>query len=288
MEEKQPYHSEEIDLFYLFRPFARLLRRIGAWLSHYLAVLQANLVLFAAIILVLTGLGFSLRFFVPTSYVTKGTFASRILPIAYCDIITKNLNEQIGEAQLPEELHLSEGLARNIRSISLTPVDVPLDSKDTTLRSFTFRLRLRKMEGLDSIQQALIGYFENNEYALKQKGLRRSMLLAVRSEITAKIASLDSLSPIVNNSIIPRSTGQGIILGQPIDPVNVYKAQVTYYEQRVEIDRDLANLSTLETVQSFYKLSRPNYPDFDQLFLYSFLISLVVALWMTPVYGKKV
>jgi hypothetical protein len=287
MEGNQPTHSEEIDLFYLFRPVGGLLRKTGSLISYYFLTLRANLLLFFAIVFVLSALGFSLRYFVPSFYVTQGTFASRLLPPDYCAILTESLDKQLGEPSLAATLHLSDGAADNIQSISLTPMNELLEMKDSNLRSFRIRMRLNNMETLDTIQKALIGYFENNEYVAKRKEELRRNLMALRLDIISKIASLDSVARIVNSSIMPRSSGQGIILGQPIDPVNVYKAQVNYYQQKLEIDRDLANLDNIEVIQSFYKLARPNFPKFNLVFLWAFVVSVGIALFLTPVWGKK-
>jgi hypothetical protein len=105
--------------------------------------------------------------------------------------------------------------------------------------------------------------------------------------VTAKIASLDSLTQIVNSSVIPRSTGQGIILGQPVDPVNVYKAQDSFYIQKVNIETELAHINNIETVHSFLKFSEPNYPHIRMLILIALGAGLLLAFFLTPALGRK-
>lgn len=287
MEGKQPTHSEEIDLFFIFRPIGKLLMRAGVSIAYYFSVLRANLLLFFAIVIILSGLGFSLRYFVPASYTTQGVFASRLLPASYCNILTEDLNSHTGEPVIAGLLHISAAAADHIGKIEMVPVKELLDSKDSALHGFSLILNLKKMDSLAVIQRGLVGYYENNEYSLRRKEERRSSLLSLRLDISAKIGSLDSLSRIVNSSIIPRSAGQGIILGQPIDPVNVYRAQAGYYKEKVDIDSTLANLDDIETVQPFLPLSIPNSPHFNKLFGYSILVALAIALIMTPVWGKK-
>jgi hypothetical protein len=287
MEGKQPTHSEEIDLFFIFRPIGKLLMQAGVSIAYYFSVLRANLLLFFAIIIILSGMGFCLRFIIPGSYKTQGIFASRLLPASYCDILTDDLNNHTGEPVVAGLLHISPEAADHIRKIEMVPVKELLDSKDSALHGFSLILILKKMDSLAVIQRGLVGYYENNEYSLNRKEERRSSLLELRLDISAKIGSLDSLSRIVNSSIIPRSAGQGIILGQPIDPVNVYKAQAGYYKEKVTIDSTLANMDDIETVQPFLPLSVPNSPRFNRLFLISFLVALAIALIMTPVWGKK-
>lgn len=287
MEGNQPVHSEEIDLSYFFRPIVKSARAILQAVARYFSILRANLVLFLCIVVLVSAMGFVLRYVVPGQFVTEGTFASRLLPTRYCDILTNDLDSHTGERLLEQQLHLAPETADQIRAIRLTPIDELLDSKDSSLRSFTLHLRLEKMDQLDSIQQALIAYYDNNEYAVKRKMERKNRLLALRTEMIAKIASLDSLSPIVNSSIVPRSTGQGIILGQPVDPVSIYQAQVAYYQQQIDIERELTNLDNIEVVQPFLRLTKPNYPHFNQLLLGAFIVGLLIALFLTPVYGKR-
>ena len=105
--------------------------------------------------------------------------------------------------------------------------------------------------------------------------------------MTSQIASLDSLAPIVNSSVIPRSKGQGIILGQPIDPVNVYKAQDSVFRQRVKIETELTNMDNVEIVQPFLKLNEPNFPKFGCSTLCFIGGGLVLAFFLTPALGRK-
>jgi hypothetical protein len=287
MEGNQPTHSEEIDLAYLFRPVTQVIRRIAAAVSRHFAALRANILLFVSILLLVSALGYCLRFILPRSYETEGIFATRFLPAKYCKLLTENLSMHVGDPLIAEQLHLSPGLANDITSISLMQLAEQLDLRDTLLQGFVLHLHLKTMDGLDSIQRSLENYFENNEYAVKRKEDRRTALLALRQDLIGRIANLDSLAPIVNRSVIPRATGQGIILGQPIDPVNVYKAQDSFFRQRVKIETELTNLDNIEVVQSFLKLSRPNYPKFFSLTLWFIASGLVLAFFLTPALGKK-
>jgi hypothetical protein len=287
MEGKQPTHSEEIDLAYLFRPVTHFAQRLAGRTARHFAALKANIFLFISILLLISAAGYCLRFILPRSYGTEGIFATRFLPAKFCAVLTENLNGHVNDPLIAEQLHLAPDLADNIKSISLHELDEPLDVKDTMLQSFVLDLRLKKIDGLDSIQRSLVNYFENNEYAVKRKEDRRVALLALRQDIIARIADLDSLAPIVNRSVIPRSTGQGIILGQPIDPVDVYKAQDGFFKERIKVETELANLDNVQIVQSFLKLNNPNHPRFWLLSLWSIAGGLVLAILLTPALGRK-
>jgi hypothetical protein len=287
MDGKQPTHSEEIDLAYLFRPVTQLMRRISYRTTRHFAALKANIFIFMAILLLVSAVGYCLRFVIPHSYETEGIFATRFLPAKYCELLTDDLNNHVGDPLIAEQLHIGADVAGNITKIALNPLTEPLDLRDTLLQSFILHLHLKKMDHLDSIQRSLVDYLENNQYALKRKEDMRVALQALRQNMIGRIASLDSLTPIVNSSVIPRSTGQGIILGQPVDPVNVYKAQDSFFRQRVKIETELTNLDNIQIVRPFLKLNEPNYPKFWLLTLYFIGGGLVLAFFLTPALGKK-
>jgi hypothetical protein len=287
MDGKQPTHSEEIDLAYLFRPVTQLMRRISYRTARHFAALKVNIFIFMAILLLVSAVGYCLRFVIPHSYETEGIFATRFLPAKYCELLTDDLNNHVGDPLIAEQLHIGADVAGNITKIALNPLTEPLDLRDTLLQSFILHLHLKKMDHLDSIQRSLVDYLENNQYALKRKEDMRVALQALRQNMIGRIASLDSLTPIVNSSVIPRSTGQGIILGQPVDPVNVYKAQDSFFRQRVKIETELTNLDNIQIVQPFLKLNEPNYPKFWLLTLYFIGGGLVLAFFLTPALGKK-
>lgn len=287
MDGNQPTHSEEIDLTSLFRPVTRLMRRISDRTGRHFAALKANILIFIAILLLVSAVGYCLRFVIPHSYETEGIFATRFLPAKYCELLTDDLNDHVGDPVIANQLHLGGDVADDLTKISLNPLTQPIDLNDTLLQSFILHIHLKKMDHLDSIQRSLLDYFENNNYALKRKEDRRIALLALRQNMMSRIASLDSLTPIVNSSIIPRSTGQGIILGQPIDPVNVYKVQDSFFRQRVKIETELTNMDNIEIVQPFLKLNVPNYPKFWLLTLCFIGGGLVLAFFLTPALGRK-
>jgi len=287
MEGNQPTHSEEIDLAYFFRPVTRGLRRFSDRTARHFAALRANIFLFIAILFLISAAGYCIRFVVPESYETEGIFATRFLPAKYCELLTDDLNNHVSEPLMAEQLHIGADVAGSITKISLNPLTEPVDLRDTLLQSFILHIHLKKMDHLDSIQQALVNYFENNQYALKRKEQTTIALQALRQNIIGRIASLDSLTPIVNSSVIPRSTGQGIILGQPIDPVNVYRAQDSFFRQRVKIETQLTNMDNVEIVQPFLKLNEPNYPKFWLLTLCFIAGGLVLAFFLTPALGRK-
>ena len=174
MDGKQPTHSEEIDLAYLFRPVSRLMRRISDRTARHFAALKTNIFIFLAILLLVSAVGYCLRFVIPHSYETEGIFATRFLPAKYCELLTEDLNNHVGDPLIADQLHIGADVAGDITRIALNPLTEPIDLRDTLLQSFILHIHLKKMDHLDSIQRSLLDYFENNAYALKRKEEQQS------------------------------------------------------------------------------------------------------------------
>jgi hypothetical protein len=280
MEGKQPQQSEEIDLFYMFRPVYRRTTR------HF-AALKANLLLFIGIVVVFCIIGFCLRYIVPRRYETEGVFGTRFLPAKYCALMIGELDRHTGEPLVGERLHIGNDVAGNITSLELLPMAEKLDVRDSVLQGFILRIWLKNVDQLDSIQKALIGYFENNDFALRQKTERNAGLTALRDGLDRQIRSLDSITPIVNSSVLPHNTGQGMVLWQPVDPVSVYRARDSFLIQRIRVESELTRTDNIEVVQSFSRLSKPNFPKLGVLFLWVAGGGLLLALIFTPFLGRK-
>ena len=292
MNDKPQNSPAEIDLLYFFRPLGNLFKSIGNGIVFFFKKIQANKILFAIAVLIISVVGFSARYFLKPAYQTEGMFVSGVLPSKYCSLLLHNLGKLQGEENatlLSRQISIPEDACKDILSITMLPMrdTFSLDRRDTALSLFRIRLVLKKMENLDTIQWGLVNYLENNAYALKRKEARINLLKALRLELNKKIESLDSLKKIVNGSIMPRSEGKGIILGEPIDPVSVYQAEMAYYKERLGIDQSLATIDNIEVIQPFFNVSRYNYPDFNKYFIYSFLASLVVASIIVLLFGKK-
>jgi hypothetical protein len=290
---EQKQNSAEIDLYYFFKPVGTAIKKIGAAINFAIRKIKANLVTFIIIVILITAAGFSLRYIIQPAYRTQGIFISNILPGKYCSILLKNLNALKGEKNKPvlaHQLKISEEAAGDIQSISMSAMrdTFLIERKDSTLSLFKITLTLKSMQHLDTIQSALVNYLENNEYASKRKEAKRKALLALKANLDGKLQSLDSLKKIVNSSIVPRSEGQGIILGEPIDPVSVYQAELSYYREQLSIDQALATIDNIEIIQPFFKINQTNYPRYNWIAAWFFLASLVIASLIVLLFGKKI
>ena len=290
MDEKQIRSSEEIDLFYFLRPINNGFRRLSQGLGNYFRTLRFNKFIFLGILTLGTLAGYSLRFIIPPAYEVHGIFVSNFIPAKYCSILIENLSRAKDIGLLSRQLKINHETAGTIESIKLVPMTdtFDFDRKDTALSLFAMHLVVTELNNIDTIQSGLIDYLENNEYARKRKEARVRSLLSLRESLRDKIRSFDSLKILVNNSIVPRGQGQGIILGEPVDPLSIYEAELSYNKEILEIEELLSVSENIEVLQPMLTRGNHNYPDYNKLLLIAFLASLVAALIITPMVGRKV
>jgi hypothetical protein len=281
---KQPNNSEEIDLLYFFNPLIQGTKR-------YFQKLRRNLFLFLGILLACSAIGYSLKFFLPKYFRTNAIFVS-YLPADFSSSMINDLQNLIDNNQnaseLAELLRISPASASTIKNLSTQPLDSLsyMNKKDTTASAFKIYLTVNDASSIPIIEEGLKNFLENNEYSLKRKQAKRQTLEAMKNDYIQKIKGLDSLKDILNTTILPRSNGQGVILGEPISPIDAYALMQKFYQGQKEIEEQLMLLQNIEILQPFLKIKASNYPDYNKIFFYSVLIGLVLALLIAPLAGR--
>jgi hypothetical protein len=291
--ERKPNTSEEIDLLYFFRPVSNALKKVVAFIRNYIRLLTHNIFLFGAILVLGAIGGYCLRYFIPPAFVTNGIFISKMLPARYCTTLISNLNELRKPGNIPilaNELKISTDAAWQIQGIiaDASPRDTfALEKKDSSMSLFKVTLIMHDMKHIEEIQRGLVGYLENNEYIRARKDARKKNIETQIRELDIKLKSLDSVRQIVTNSVTPRSQGQGIILGEPINPVSVYQAEVAYLRERLNLEEKLTTIDNIEVLQPFFRLNEHNYPDYDKKMKYAFAASVLFALLVVLLIGRR-
>jgi hypothetical protein len=296
-EDRHQAGSPEIDLLYFLRPVGNFFRGVANAIAGYFRLLAHNKLTFAIIWIAVTVAGYSLRYILPKGYETEGVFISHGLPIKFCDEIITNVNKYSGgknkTSLLSQRLAISPKAAASISSIKMEPmIDSFFVGKRDSIMGvpmamFRIRLVTKDTGFIDEIQAGLVGLLENNEYSTKRRQSRKAALISLKDQLAIKMQTLDSVSNLVNSSIMPRGSGQGIVLGEPISPVSVYQAQLDYFRERTRIDEELAIIKNIEVLSPFFKISYSNFPRFDILLMQFFLFGLAAALLITPFIGRR-
>lgn len=293
MEQKRTNSSEEIDLLYFFRPVGNAFKRASNWGVDFVRLLAHNRFLFAAILLIGSAAGYCARYLIKPSYKTEAIFISDMIPARYCTNLVQNLNELRRPGNIPElarTLNIPQDAAWQIQGI--IPTAAPKDTfvvekRDSSMSLFRVTLILSSMQHIEAIQDGLVQYLEGNDYVRKRKEARLNNLVTQKADLELRIKSLDSLRTIVNNSVIPRSQGQGIIFGEPINPVSVYQAEVAYLRDKLNIQERIATIDNIEVLQPFFKMNEYNHPNYDKYLNYAFIASFLFGLLVVALIGRR-
>lgn len=279
MPDKQPLPSAEIDILRFFQP---LISGTGQLLSILFRKIVANIFLFLVTVILISGVAFGYRFFVTPKYQVKGKFVSLYIPAEYCAQLLQQVN--------PQQLHIPAAAAGTIQSIN---ANMEQEIKDPALvdsifhNIFSVQLLLTTPQYIDTIQQGLIEYLEDNSFMKPRKAAKQQRLQTLNAALAQSLQSLDSLKANATKTMIPRGTVQGVLLAEPVDPVALYKTVADLTRQKAKVEEELAIINNITPLQPFPSINAPNYPNFRKIFLLGFLLSLVVATGLVLVFGKN-
>jgi hypothetical protein len=256
--------QEDLDLLFVLKSIKKgilnLFRGI-IWLIEFSTKHILALVVFMAIAISIS-LGF---YYLKKPYYTSALSIAHIrFDNDYCYEMITNLNSYINvnnnNKELAEKLSIGINYAKEIKDIKYKTLNNIIarryaDSMSVML-PFLVEVEVYDNEILDTLQKGILSYLEANEYATKRKLLEKESLDKIEQRMHAEIREMDSLKKIVSQSIIPRSTGNGIILGEPIDPVAVYKKAMESYEKLLMINRKQVLNNSFEITIGFAKSSK--------------------------------
>ncbi len=272
MQEKQPKSSEEIDLLYFLNP-------IRTGISNYLHRLWRNKIVFFLIVLIITALGYGVRFIIPPAFQTEGLFVSNLLPAKYCGVMIKNLDQLLAEGNLPvaaSQLQISAEMASTIKKIQvIADPDTAYHRRDTVPSVFRVSLILSDMKSLDTIQSGIMKYLEGGEYGRKKKEARSRIASALTYAISG-IPNSDSLQ------LMP-GTGQS----DSYDVGISQQARLLNLQELLRLNEEVSANTNVEVAQPFFTRQHHNYPDYNKYLKYGFLLSLLLALLVILFLGNK-
>lgn len=285
--------SEEIDLFSIFQSIKRgvagFLHPIGELIDFCFKNFK-TLLLFCIIgVVIAVGLFFLKK----KIYTSELTLTHNRLNNSECYSLLNDLTRLLensspeNDKTLAKKLNISVNDVRQIKNITPKALNESLEKKykdsASVILPFKVEARIYNPSILNDLQTGILSYLETNEYVFKRKEINRKHLELYEEKIRTEITGIDSLKQLVDKSIVPRAGGNGIILGEPIDPVKVYQAGLDLYKLQLRVDEQKQLNNSFEVMIDF----SPAVP-FSSLLYYilggglsSFFVGL---LWL---YSKK-
>lgn len=256
MEEKK---HEEVDLASVARGLKSIFIQLGRAISKLSRYTWENLEPIMLFTIVFALLFFGLAFTKPPFYNSIASFAHMRLNNDYVFQMINNLrfhlDEKNGNEKLGEVLKLDKEAAKAVKTIVYRPINVEFTRKHKdsvrVLLPFEIAVEVYDNSILDTLEGAILNYLENNPYALRRRTLDEQTLEDAERRIDHELKQIDSLKHVVSDAILPRAQGNGIILGEPVDPVRVSERATTLYELKQDLQRRRRLNNSFEVMVGF-------------------------------------
>ncbi|MES2397299.1 MAG: hypothetical protein V4549_14915 [Bacteroidota bacterium] len=278
--------SEEIDLRSVFSSIKKgggdLFRSVGEFI--YFSI--KNIKTLIAFIIIGVSISLAVFYLKKTVYVSDLTISHTRLNNGECYSIINDLTrfqDDHNDTILSKKLGIDIKMAKQIKSISCKALNEALEKnyKDSVFVLLPFKIEVKVYSAsiLDSLQKGILHFLESNEYATKRKEISKFYLDKFEEKIKDEIIAIDSLKRIVDRSILPRSLGNGIIMGESIDPVKVYQEGMNLYKSQLNINEQRELNNSFEILIGF-SVATPSFSLLKCLFV-GFICSFVFGLlWL--------
>jgi hypothetical protein len=259
--------QEDLDMLYVLRSInkgiGRFFRSI-VWLFEFSLKNFRTLALF---IIVFVALCLGIYLLKKPYYRSQLSISHIRFENDYCYEMVESLDSYITGNENPalaERLSISKNDAAKVQSIKYKPLNENIASRfiDSVSVLLPFKVEVEVYDNsvLDTLQKGILKYLESNRYATKIKEIEKQVLEKTEQRLEKEITEIDSLKKIVNAGIVPRSSGNGIIFGEPLDPVLIYKRGMDLYEKKTFIAKKKLLNNSFEVIIGFGKSpKRANY-----------------------------
>lgn len=254
---KRQNTDDEIDL-------GKLFEKIGDFFLNTLLVFLKNIKLLISTLLIGVILALVFYFLQKPVFISEMTISSRFLTNDFCSVLITNLNKLIEEKnykQLEHLLRLDKKVVSNINKIEFQNLNKRYqdDTEDTVLLKIPFKViaEVTDNEVLDTLGGSIAFYIENNKYAKKRERIEIDNLKNQIEMLSIQRKSLDSLKQVVTTNLSPRESKAGFVYGEPYEPLNIYREEVTFFSKELELRKKLVESESIEIIQEFTKFKDP-------------------------------
>jgi hypothetical protein len=250
--------EDEIDL-------GKLFEKIGNFFLNLILIFFRNIKALISIVAVTVILGLAFYFIQKPVFMSELTLSSRFLTTDFCQSLIEDLNKFVEEenySQLNHSLKLEKGQAEEIEKLKFSYLiddDKLEETPDSILKHAPFKVIASVNDNtiLDSLGERIKNYIQNNKFAKKREMIEKEN---IRNEINLLVTqrkSLDTLKRLVAQNLTPRGSKDALIYGEPYDPLNVYREEISFYNRELGLRRVLIESESVEIIHDFTKFKKP-------------------------------
>ena len=254
--------EDEIDLLVLFQKIRVAIAR--------------NKVLF--VVIVITGLVGGAAFFqaTPSRFKARMLADTRVLTNREVMEMTDNLQTLVKDHDftlLAAKLHLSPAVVGKIITLSAEgSAELPSAPGKNV---FVLQATVYDPHIIDSLQQGIVYFLENNEYVRQRIRVQRENLTAIKIRSEKELAQLDSLKASMLN-LVRRggNAGNAFVL----EPGSINEQSVKMFEKIRNLDESLQFLDNVQVISNFDKPEKADFPKLSVCLIAGLILGLIIAL----------
>jgi hypothetical protein len=262
--------SDEVDLLEL------LLKGVNAF--------RANFLLIISFFLVGIGLGFISFFTERKVFENRMVVSSTILTKSYGTILIDKLNKHLSEnnvQSLTEDLKISPETVAAVRHLKIEPITEADESKETD--RFIIIAETYNQDKLADLQNGLVYYFENNEFAKIRENQNKEFLKQVISKLDQEIKDMEDFKLRLFKGDFLQSAKGNVMF----DPTSVNSKIVDLTKEKLNFQNSFALANSVYIIEGFTPFEKPSKPKLSVSLAagaFSGLILVAIVLGIKSLY----
>jgi hypothetical protein len=286
MTEKNNNNGDDITLSSVKDSFVDLLLAFYTILQSIFSFFFRNKFIILTCIVIFGGIGFlfamkakkvySLKMIVSHSELTKRTYAESIEQL-------NRLALSKSYKQLSHELNLSEGSAKKIKALESYNMNGDLllgDTSNNKYLPFIIKAEVFNNSVADSLQEALVIYFNDNKYLKGRKEIQKRIYEEKLVFISSELEKLDSLKKQYNQ-FLGYSGKSAVFYNNAFNPAEIYQRSSEYQQQKEFVISWLNNeYQTIKVIEGFKPVVRPVDGSKERIILYFILGGILIGCFL--------
>jgi hypothetical protein len=285
MEDKR---QEDQDMMYVLQMIKKLFLNIFKSIAWVFEVSLKHILFLLLFVLICVGAGVGIYFMQTPYYKSEMFISNKRLQNEYCAGMIYSLSQNLDEGgsnasvSLAKTLKMDVSEAKKLKSIQYLDANKNIAKKyeDSAAVYLPFKVEVEVYDNsvLPRLQTSILNYLESNEYAQKLKEIESQSIAKTEVRILEEIKEIDSLKRIVNSSILPRGTGNGVIVGEPVNPVSIYDKAMKSYQQLMDLNKQKNLNNSFEVIVGFSENNKEQKLSLPGHIVYGIIIGYLLGL----------
>lgn len=235
--------QEEFDLFAIFLKLVNIVR--------------ANFWLIVIFFLLGTGIGLASYYSATKIYESKMVVSSTILTKSYSNDLIRRLNRhkrEMNDSAIMNLLRVSEKTSKSLVYLGIESVTEVEEQKDA--EKFIITVEVTDQQILPQLQQGLLFYLENNEFAKVRVEQSKAFFKQMIAKIEAEVADMEDLKRKIASGEFFQKTNGDI----SFDPTAVNSKIIELTKEKINFENSLKLANSVQLIEGFSIFQRPVQP----------------------------